>query len=140
MPLYLHQRMFSITTGFNTTTEYRNNRYDTQFYFIKLMLLGLSIAVSAMMIEIGKNRIRWYKWRSQGTEPIVIVGELVKLVRLEDKKAGRQILHISSTEQDIALYSRLSKTQQQTITRINHKMNILFVPSPFWNPFVSKLK
>ena len=50
------------------------------------MLLGLSIAVSAMMIEIGKNRIRWYKWRSQGTEPIVIVGELVKLVRLEGKK------------------------------------------------------
>ncbi len=114
----------------------------SRVFFIKLMLVVLSIAVITMIIDIGKNGIKWYKWRSQGTQPKVIVGELVKLVKLvklEGKKAGRQILHISSTEKDIELFARLSKTQQQVIATVNHRVNISFIPSPFGNPYVSKL-
>ena len=108
-------------------------------FLIKLMFFVLSIAVSSMIIEIGKNFVEWYKWRSQGTEPVVIVGKLVKLIHLEGKKKGRQILHISSTERNFELFARLSKKQQKSITSVNQNMNILFIPSPFGNSFISKL-
>lgn len=107
--------------------------------FLKGMFCCLVVALGAMLLDLGKNIIFWYEWRSQGTEPIMIVGKLSKLVSLEGKKKGKQQLEISTVNENFLLSTNLSPKQIQKVRSLNHEINISFIPSPFGIPKITEL-